>query len=159
MSRARRGDFGEYVPPYAPIIYSPRQADWIEPFPGCKLLLRVRSKEVAGCYGIVEAIAAPGCGCPDHFHAEDAVFQIISGTTIFTVRGEFVSAPAGTTVVIPAGTPHAWKNRSAAPARMLVTFTPGGIEDMFELLADHPPEEQMRVARRYGTVLVGPPPA
>lgn len=40
---------------------------------------------------------------------------------------------------------------------MLATFTPGGVEAMFEQLAGLPPEEVVRVAASFGTVVVGPP--
>jgi hypothetical protein len=40
-------------------------------------------------------------------------------------------ATAGAHVSVPIGMPHAFKNESAAPARMLTLVTPAGLEEMF----------------------------
>lgn len=145
------------LPASAPVVYSPTAADWIETIPGEKLLFRIRSEEVGGRYAVLETIADPGAGSPMHYHAEDEVFQVLSGTMTFVLAGELVSAPEGTTVVIPAGVAHCWKNRSSGPVRMLATFTPGGVEALFERLAGLAPDEVAALAATYGTIVTGPP--
>jgi quercetin dioxygenase-like cupin family protein len=141
----------------APVVFSPKPTDWIETLPGEKILFRVRSGEVGGRYAVLETVAAPGSASPAHYHAEDEVFQVLSGTMTFMLDGEIVSAPAGTTVVIPAGVPHCWKNRSDGEVRMLATFTPGGVEALFERLGTLTPDQIGPVAASFGTIIVGPP--
>ena len=137
-------------------IFAPTAADWIETIPGEKMLFRVRSSEVGGRYAVLETIAAPGSASPEHFHKEDEVFQVLSGTMTFKLGDEIISAHAGATVVIPAGVPHCWKNKSSGEVRMLATFTPGGVEALFERLSSVQPEDIPAFAAGFGTIVVGP---
>ena len=68
-----------------------------------------------------------------HIHrVQEEKFEILEGRVrLRTNRNESVR-DAGETVVVPAGTPHAWGPEAGA-ARIKVTFTPGNeIEDFFE---------------------------
>jgi hypothetical protein len=49
----------------------------------------------------------------------------------FTVNGERVVATPGSFANMPVGTPHAFKNETARPARMLISVAPAGLEKMF----------------------------
>ncbi len=87
------------------------------------------------------------------------------------VGDERIEADAGDFVFAPRGTPHAYIVTSER-ARMLVTFSPSGIEEFFveagmpddgsgvppavQLPPD--PDELARAAGRYGVEIVGPPP-
>lgn len=156
MPNPQQRDFGEPVPRYAPIVYSPRENDWVTALPGTRLLTRVQSTEVGGRYAVAETITSAGSAGSVHCHAEDELCHVLSGTMIFMVGGEIASAPAGTTVVIPAGTPHALRNRSDAPVHMLVTFTPGGMDELVEQLAGLSPDD-LRSPRSLGSMVIDPP--
>lgn len=138
-------------------VFTPREADWVETLPGELLLVRVRAGDVGGRYSMVESVAAPGAASPAHYHAEDEVFQVLSGTMTFMLDGEIISAPEGSTVVIPAGVPHSWKNRTSTAVRVLATFTPGGVEAFLESLGGLAPDAIPAFAATFGTVVVGPP--
>ena len=140
-----------------PFVFAPSASDWIETLLGEKMLFRVRSDAVGGRYTVIETIAAPGSASPEHYHKEDEVFQVLSGTMTFKLSKEIISARAGSTVVIPAGVPHCWKNRSDDDVRMLATFTPGGVDMLFAGLAGVQPEDIPAFAAGYGTIVVGPP--
>jgi hypothetical protein len=43
------------------------------------------------------------------------------------------------------------------PARCVVTFTPGGVEELFTRIGGLPPAEVAELAAHYGTIVVGPP--
>jgi len=81
----------------------------------------------------MENIAAPGTATPMHFHAEDEI------------------------VVIPAGAHHAWRNRSNAPIRMSIFFSPGGVEELYPKLVGLSLEELPTVVEPFGSGIVGPP--
>jgi hypothetical protein len=49
----------------------------------------------------------------------------------FRAGDETVTAAAGTAVHLPPGLAHSFKNESDAPARMIITVTPAGLEEMF----------------------------
>ena len=88
--------------------------------------------ETNGRYAILEAIVQPGGGPPLHVHSrEDEGFYILEGEITFLVNGETIIATAGTFTNMPAGTVHAFQNRSEQPARMLISMAPAGLEQMF----------------------------
>lgn len=139
------------------IVSTPQQQDWFDVIPGERISIRVASSEVGGRFAILESVAGPGTATPMHTHREDEIFQILEGVVTFSCGGQIFDAVAGTTVVIPAGAHHAWKNRGGNDVRMVVLFAPGGIEPLFRQLAGRAPEEIGAAAAVYGTVIVGPP--
>jgi hypothetical protein len=91
-------------------------------------------------------------------------FYVLDGEITFTVNGERVVAGPGTFANMPVGTPHAFKNESDRPARMLISVAPAGLERLFfevgrPLSADEPTappptreeiERLLAAAPRYG---------
>src|SRR5436853_1957663 len=85
-----------------------------------------------GKYALWEAIVPPGGGPPPHVHSrEEEGFYVLEGEIAFTVDGERVVARTGTFANMPVGTPHAFKNESDRPARMLISVAPAGLEELF----------------------------
>ena len=64
------------------------------------------------------------------------MFTILDGEIEFTFRGETQRAGAGSTVNIPANAPHAFKNMSDKPARLLCMCLPSGQEEFFLAVGD-----------------------
>ena len=67
-----------------------------------------------------------------------------------------VNGTAGDFVNVPRGTVHRFHNAGAAPARLILTFTPAGIERFFEETLERakdpdqsPPHNIQEVAARY----------
>ena len=62
---------------------------------------------------------------------------------------------------MPRGSPHCFKNVGAEPARILVMFTPAGMETFFERFAaaEGPPDPSLfkRLGAEAGMDVVGPP--
>lgn len=141
----------------AAMIIRPADTEWFDAIPGERLAIRVSGNEVGGRFSIFESVAQPGTTTPQHFHREDELFHVLEGTLRFLLDGKTVDAPAGTTVVVPAGAHHAWRNRSDRPVRMLVIFTPGGVEALFRQVAGLAPAEIAALAASFGTQVVGPP--
>ncbi|MFO0875905.1 MAG: cupin domain-containing protein [Gemmataceae bacterium] len=85
-----------------------------------------------GKYALWEALVPPGGGPPPHVHSlEEEGFYVLEGEVTFTINGERVVATAGMFANMPVGTPHAFKNESDHPARMLISVAPAGLERMF----------------------------
>jgi len=59
------------------------------------------------------------------------MFTILEGEIEFTFRGVNSVVRAGETVNIPANAPHAFRNRSERPARLLCLCSPPGQEEFF----------------------------
>jgi uncharacterized cupin superfamily protein len=64
------------------------------------------------------------------------MFTILEGEIELTFRGSVHRASAGSTVNIPANAPHAFKNVSDKPLRMLCMCTPAGQEEFFMAVGD-----------------------
>jgi oxalate decarboxylase/phosphoglucose isomerase-like protein (cupin superfamily) len=64
-------------------------------------------------------------------------------------------------VFVPRGTPHCFKNTGHDPARILVVFTPAGMERFFDRFAaaEGPPDPFLfeRLGAEAGMDVVGPP--
>jgi uncharacterized cupin superfamily protein len=100
--------------------------------------------------GLVESVLPPGGGFRiPHWHENlDEVFYVLEGEIEYLLDGEWRRAPAGTTVVIPAGAIHAFRNESGHPARHLAVGPPGAVELITEL-AGHPRERWEQVHARH----------
>jgi len=83
---------------------------------------------------------------------------VLEGTLDIANGNRRWDAPAGASVTVRRGVPHAWCNPSDTPLRMLVVFTPGLIEGLFRAAAGVEDVDRITaIAARYGTRLIGPP--
>jgi len=90
------------------------------------------SEVTNGKYAMWEALVPPGGGPPPHVHSrEEESFYILEGEITFTIDGKPLVATAGMFANMPVGMPHAFKNESGKPARMLISVAPAGLEKMF----------------------------
>ena len=147
------------IPTLKALLRRPEDQDWFEgALPGELVRYRVRGEQVNGAYSIVESIFPPLAGPPLHIHEnEDEVFRILEASLSFLCKGDRFDAPAGSMVVIRKNAQHTWKNIMDAPARVLVTFAPGGAEGMFAAISGQPVNQIVEIAARFGCRVVGPP--
>lgn len=99
----------------------------------------VSGKQSNGRYALIDMHVPPGGGPPLHRHDFEEMFHVLEGAVEVTFRGATLTARAGETVSIPANAPHAFKNVSAAPARLLCTVSPAGEEELFLEIGDRVP--------------------
>jgi quercetin dioxygenase-like cupin family protein len=88
-------------------------------------------KDTADRYCLIDMFVPPGGGPPPHRHDFEEMFTILEGEIEVTFRGAKSVVRAGETVNIPANAPHAFRNRSERPARLLCLCSPPGQEDFF----------------------------
>jgi quercetin dioxygenase-like cupin family protein len=98
--------------------------------------LLVAGEQTGGRYCLIDMLVPPGGGPPPHRHDFEEMFTILAGEIELTFRGEAHRASAGSTVNIPANAPHAFKNKSDKPARLLCMCTPPGQEEFFMAVGD-----------------------
>jgi mannose-6-phosphate isomerase-like protein (cupin superfamily) len=93
-------------------------------------VFKADEEETAERYSVSEWWLDPRTAGPGaHAHdANDEVFYALEGTASIRIGDEWVDAPAGTFVMIPAGVVHDFENRTDHPAGLLNFFTPGGFE-------------------------------
>ena len=92
---------------------------------------------------------------PDYLHvhhADDEAWHVLEGTLTFRFRDRVVEAPAGTTVFVPAGVPHAYYEASG-PTRYLIILTPR-LNKLIEALHAAPFSEHAAVMREYDSEIV-----
>jgi mannose-6-phosphate isomerase-like protein (cupin superfamily) len=125
--------------------------------PGDRYTFLVTGEETGGAYFVMEALVPPGGGPPPHIHRnEDETFYMVEGECSIMVGDKMVRARAGDFVNVPRGTVHCFSNEGSVTARMIVTFTPAGMEGFFgetlEPATDRnaaPPQNIPAVAERY----------
>jgi quercetin dioxygenase-like cupin family protein len=105
-------------------------------FVGDTYTILLTGDETACRYCLFDAHVPPGPGPPAHRHDFEEMFTILEGEIEVTFRGKTVTACAGETINIPANAPHAFRNSTDAPARMLVTCTPAGMDQFVIVIGD-----------------------
>jgi quercetin dioxygenase-like cupin family protein len=127
--------------------------------PGDRYTFLVTGAQSNGSLFIMEAIIPPGGGPPLHIHhREEESFYLLDGTLEITLGEKKVKATTGDFVQIPRGTVHAFRNTGSTTARMLLLFSPAGMEKYFaEVLepvqnrsAAIPPVTDALIARMVG---------
>ncbi len=85
-----------------------------------------------GSLVLLENLTAPGGGPPPHVHTrEDEFFYVLDGAFEIRIGGELHRLGPGGFAYVPRGTVHNFRNTAGIPSRILVGFTPGGIEGFF----------------------------
>ncbi len=87
-------------------------------------------EETGDAYSVSEWRLQPmtdGPGAHSH-EANDEIFRIVEGTMSVLVGERWVDAPAGSTIIVPAGVTHDFANRTDRPATLFNVFIPGGFE-------------------------------
>jgi quercetin dioxygenase-like cupin family protein len=145
----------------SPIVLGPGEGATIEGPAGGPLTFKVRGAQTGGVLTALENVIAPGDGPPLHTHAaEDEAWYVIAGELRFQLGDEHAAAPAGSFVFVPRGTPHCFVNAGSEPARILVLFTPSGMERFFDRFAEldaFDPSAFAAIGAGVGMDIVGPP--
>jgi mannose-6-phosphate isomerase-like protein (cupin superfamily) len=135
-----------------------REDEWSEVTRGERYIIRTTSEETNGAYSMLEVVADPRNGVPMHVHDnEEEHFIILEGKALIANGDNRVEVGAGSSITIGRGTPHAWCNLCEdVPLRMLVLFSPGGLEELFRRNAGAEPAEMIALADKLGTRITGP---
>jgi mannose-6-phosphate isomerase-like protein (cupin superfamily) len=136
---------------------------------GEQTVIKVSAPDTGDAYAVRENVAPAGfAAVPFHIHhgAEEA-FYVLEGTMTVTTPEGAVDAPAGSFVLIPRGTVHAFANPGAEPLRWLTFISPGWVSEWIEEESDLLDEtgsgepdaaKQEAIYEKYGLELVAPPP-
>jgi quercetin dioxygenase-like cupin family protein len=142
-------------------------------FFGSLTWMKATGEQTGGALGLIEHIVPPGAGSPWHMHHnEDESFYVIEGEILFIVGEERqrLTAGPGTFVFGPRDIPHGFRNKSSAPAHMLLQVTPAGFEQFVLTLSEPAPESGfgpagppdmglvMAEAAKYKVEILGPLP-
>ena len=105
---------------------------------GGGMVARIRDEGTAGAYSIHDNTIPPGSPGPRphiHRHHEEA-FYVLEGELTVRVGPRTITAPAGSFVVVPRGVVHQPSNPGSEPTRVLLIFSPAGMDHFFEEAAE-----------------------
>jgi uncharacterized RmlC-like cupin family protein len=129
------------APPTGPIVAAPGSA----------------AVSAAGTSLVVHEWTDPG---PSYMHvhrSDDEAWHVLEGSLRFRFPDREVDAPAGTTVFVPAGSPHTY--RVAEPGRYLIVLTPR-LDRLIAKLRSLPEGSDPRATlAEFDTEIVEPDPA
>jgi quercetin dioxygenase-like cupin family protein len=136
------------------------------------MVVKAGGEQTGERFSLHEHLAPRGMATPLHVQPrEDETFYVLEGRLTFYLDGEPDSVPAGGSVFVPRGTPHAFQVDSET-ARYLVLNTPAGHERFFRAMGEParehtlPPPDQpapdmgrmAAAAAEAGFEILGPPP-
>ena len=136
---------------------------------GDTMTLKATGESTGGNLVLLENLTAPGGGPPPHIHTrEDEFFYVLDGTFEIRIGDELHALGPGGYAYVPRGTVHNFRNTADTPSRLLVGFTPAGLEDFFRDSGrpatddgPAPPVDEDEIARtmaaasKYGVEAVG----
>jgi quercetin dioxygenase-like cupin family protein len=132
------------------------------PFGGT-VTIKADTRNTNGSLTALEFVHPPKSGPPLHAHLrEDELWYVLEGEYRVKAGDDMFRVSEGGMAFCPRGTPHAFQNVGDAPARMLVIFTPSGLERFFEQCAELLPgpldlDTVAAVMDTNWTKLLGPP--
>ena len=100
---------------------------------GDTVKIKATAAETGGAYTMIEAIASPGNGPPPHLHKnEDETLYVLDGDfEILNGDEHLMSAKPGALAFVPRRTVHRFRCIGDRTGRVLLVYTPGGIEGFF----------------------------
>ena len=99
---------------------------------GDTMTFKATGESTGGSLVLLENLTAPGGGPPPHVHTrEDEFFYVLDGTFEIRIGDELHALGPGGFAYVRRGTVHNFRNTSDTASRILVGFTPGGIEGFF----------------------------
>jgi len=117
--------------PLPPSVILPGQGRVVEAF-GDRATFILTGEETGGRYTMFVNETAPGCGPPPHRHdAEDEWFHVLEGQAEFFKDGEWTAVPPGSSVFMPRGSVHTFRNAGNTPLKQLIHTSPSGFETFF----------------------------
>jgi len=128
---------------------------------GAEMTFKLRGEQTNGTLTMFESEVPAGEGPPFHVHAnEEEGLYVLAGDFRFRIGDDLCAASTGSFFFVPRGTPHCFQNVGERPGRLLVTFTPSGMERFFDRFAPGAPadpEAFRALGAELGMDVLGPP--
>lgn len=99
---------------------------------GLFITIKALGNETGGSYSLAEKVVFPGQEVTRHVHTlEDEMWYMLEGELIWNLGGRESLGRKGSFIHLPRFIPHFFMNKSDKPARMVLMFAPGGVEQWF----------------------------
>ncbi len=100
---------------------------------GGQLEFFLTGAETGGWLSAAVLDSPPENGPPPHIHHnEDEILIVLEGTFSFFADGAWTEGGPGTSVFLPRGKPHCFRNVGGTPGRLMVMANPAGLETFFD---------------------------
>lgn len=132
--------------------------------------VKAASDETNGALTIMEMTIPEGMGPPPHTHPGSETVYVLEGSVRYHIGDRTIEGGPGSLFHIPEGTWEWFEPVGGTPARVLVVYTPGGIDKFFLEVGEParayelpPPPESLdfeaiaAAAARYGMKMKPPP--
>jgi mannose-6-phosphate isomerase-like protein (cupin superfamily) len=86
-------------------------------------------------------------------HQDDEAWYVVEGALRFRLADRELIAPAGSTVLVPAGVPHTFGNAGPEPSRYLIVM-PDRLQQLVAKLHEVPVAEHPAVYREFESTLL-----
>lgn len=93
--------------------------------------VRASSDETGGRLTAMEITIPPGMGPPPHVHEGDESVYVLEGQVRYHIGGETHEGGPGTFFYVPAGIEENFEPADGSTVRLLVIYTPGGMDKFF----------------------------
>lgn len=105
---------------------------------GGRMVVKIRDEHTDGSFSVHDnTIPAGSPGPRPHIHRDhEETFYVLEGELTVRVGPRTFTAPAGSFVVVPRGVVHQPSNPGTEPTRMLLIFSPTGMDHFFEEAAE-----------------------
>lgn len=105
---------------------------------GGQMVVKLRDGDTDGSYSVHDNVIPAGSPGPlPHLHRDhEETFYVLEGELTVRVGDRIIKAPVGSFVVIPRGVVHQPSNPTKEPTRVLLIFSPSGMEHFFEEAAE-----------------------
>lgn len=146
------------------IILGPGEGLRLGSGPGRDCIFKLTGEQTGGAFDYFVVEIPAGNGPPLHVHhIQDETFHVLSGEYKVQLGEEISYLKEGDFAYLPKNVPHAFKNVSDKPGRVIVVYTPGGGYKFFEefgpiMRTGHP--DRMVISQifdKYNMTLLGPP--
>jgi quercetin dioxygenase-like cupin family protein len=94
--------------------------------------VRASSDETGGELTAMEMTIPPGMGPPPHVHEGGESVYVLEGQVRYHVGGDVHEGGPGTFFYVPAGIEENFEPADDNPIRLLVIYTPGGMDGFFK---------------------------
>ena len=139
-----------------PILARPGARGWTDGLAGEKIRVCVHSDQVMGRFSQIEAVVEPGKDLLRVKHrSTDLLINVMQGRLQLFYEAMTFEAGAGTVVALPRDTVHGWRASGDTPVRLLLTYTPGGIEALIRACHGLTGNDLEFVAQTFGTEILG----
>jgi quercetin dioxygenase-like cupin family protein len=115
----------------APLVHQPGGGESAE-IGTIRFAIKADSEHTQGSYSLVEA-SGPVFATPHVHHDREEAFYVLEGSITFLAGEDTVEGTAGSFVLVPRETMHAF--RCNGDARLIIIHSPGGFERFFRVMA------------------------